>query len=124
MPATSPNDNFDDYSMSFVKQADGGGIIPVLTPGVRVPNILPTLPPPPPPPALAGDVLAEWDVVSAIDAGPKPDPYVPPPSGKLYQGESCTYDIYLSANDKTLVGDGGIHHGYTVSFPIKIINDI
>ena len=123
-PITSPNDNFGDYSMSFIKQSDGGGTISVLTPGVRVPNVLPTLPPPPPPPALAGGVLAEWDVISAIDAGPKPNPYVPPPSGKLYRGESCTYDIYLSANDKTFVGDGGNNHGYQVSFPIKIVNDL
>jgi hypothetical protein len=110
--------------MSFIKQSDGGGTISVLTPGVRVPNVFPTLPPPPPPPALPGGDLAEWDVISAIDAGPKPNPYVPPPSGKLYRGESCTYDIYLSANDKTLVGDGGSNHGYQVSFPIKIVNDI
>ncbi len=46
-------------------------------------------------------ILAEWDIISAIDAEPKPNPYVPPPPGKLYRGESCTYDITLSAYDKT-----------------------
>jgi hypothetical protein len=123
-PATSPNDNFGDYSLSFVKQGDGGAAIPALTPGIRVPNILPALPPSPPPPALPGGVLAEWDIISAIDAGPMPSPYTPPPSGKLYRGESCTYDLYLSANDRTLVGDGANNHGYTVSFPVKIVNDL
>jgi hypothetical protein len=117
-PVTPPNDNFGDYSMSFVKQADGGGSIPVLTPGIRVPNVLPG------PPALPGGVLAEWDIIAAIDAGPKPSPYVPPPPGKLYRGESCTYDIYLSAYDKTLVGDGGSSHSDLSTFPVKIVNDL
>jgi hypothetical protein len=119
VPYTHPNDNFGTYHVSFAKQSEGSLPIPALTPTTRVPNILPG-----PLAVGASGVLANWDIVTAIDAGPAPSPYVPPPLGKLYRGEACTYNINLSANDTTLTGNGTTHHIGTFRFPIKIVNDL
>jgi hypothetical protein len=119
-----PNDNFDYYTVSFAKDSDvyvtDGIVIPDNT--LRVPNVLPTLPPPP------GDigVLATWDIVSALDAGPAPAPsaYVPPPYPKLYRTEHCAYIIHLYARDKTRINDMGDIHDGEDYWPLCIINDL
>jgi hypothetical protein len=85
-----------------------------------VPNVLPALPAPP------GDVgvLATWDIVSALDAGPPPTPYVDPPYPKIYRGERCAYLIPLFATDNTQVHDGGTTHYGTDHWPFCIVNDL
>jgi hypothetical protein len=125
VPATEiPNDNFDYYTVSFAKDSatyvTDGIVIPDNT--LRVPNILPALPAPP------GDVgvLATWDIVSALDAGPAPSPgaYVPPPYPKLYRKEHCAYIIHLYARDKTRINDMGDIHDGEDDWPLCIINDL
>jgi len=115
-PQVAPNDNFAGYSMSFQKNGGGGGAIPVATPGVRVPNVWSDATPP------ADGVLANWDVVGAVDFG-APGP-VPVGSGQIGRGEHCAYIISLTGSDTTLVGEGGNNHGYTVNYAINIINDL
>jgi hypothetical protein len=112
-PQAAPNDNFGGYGMSFQKNGGGSGSIPVLTPGVRVPNDWPTL-------GVADGVLAEWDIVSALDGGSS----VPAGSEKLARGTRCAYVIALGVNDRTLVGEGGSNHGGTHLYALNIINDL
>jgi len=112
-PQAAPNDNFSGYSMTFQKNGGAGGTIPVATPGVRVPNIWPG------PLALTDEgVLADWDIVAALDGGLAPGPE------KLARGERCAYVIWLGDSDKTLVGEGPSNHSATHSYAINVINDI
>lgn len=113
-----PNDNFDSYLVQFRK--DGGAYFPITTSTSRVPNELPALP------AAPNDVgvLAAWDIVSALDAGPAPDPYVPPPDPKIYRGERCAYLIRLYATDKTRLSDTGDTHDKEDFWPFCIVNDL
>ncbi len=115
---TSPNDNFGGYGLSFQKNGVAGSVgIPAFTAG-RVPatwddvDFLPL---------ADADVLAEWDIVAAIDNGG-----VVPPAGshKLQRGTRCAYNIYLSVSDTTLLGEGGIHHTSPYNYAINIINDL
>ncbi|MGH8065122.1 MAG: hypothetical protein ACRERE_07735 [Candidatus Entotheonellia bacterium] len=116
-----PNDNFDHYAVDFAK--DGGGYVTdnIMIPNntLRVPNELPALP------AAPNDVgvLATWDIVSALDAGPPPSPYVPPPYPKIYRGERCAYIIHLFATDNAVVSEGTTHHGNDY-WPFCIVNDL
>ncbi len=112
-PQTTPNDNFNDYSMSFQKNGGAGSTIPVATAGVRVPNIWPG-------PLAATDegVLANWDIVAALDGGSAPGPE------QLARGERCAYVIGLGVSDKTLVGEGPSNHYVPHLYAINIINDI
>jgi hypothetical protein len=118
-----PNNNFDHYELVFEK--DGAGIwvtnnITIPDSTQRVPNTLPVLPPAP------GDVgvLATWDIVTALDAGPMPDPYVPPPYPKIYRGEFCAYLIQLYATDNTQVNDATTTHYKYDYWPFCIVNDL
>jgi hypothetical protein len=124
---TSPNDNFEQYGLSYVKQfvavADS---IPVASPTTRVPNFLT-----PTPTAADADVLAEWDLTT-LDAGPRPggstcsSPIPPPNQNQLYRRCSCTYSLSLGVSDTTVtqtVFDYGLHHPST-TIPIKIVNDL
>lgn len=124
VPATEkPNDNFGSYSLQIKK--DGGGYVPLPIAGtgiasnIRVPNVLQVAPPP----QLDTDVLTVWDIVSFLDAGPAPSPYVPPPYPKIYHGERCAYNIHLHATDITVVSDGTTHNGDD-DFPFCIVNDL
>jgi hypothetical protein len=112
----APDENFGDYSMSFQKNGGAGGGITVATPGVRVPNVWPG------PLGAVDGVLANWDIVAALDFG-APGP-VPPGSPKLGRGERCAYVIFLSVSDKTLVGEGPSHNHAPHAYAINIINDI
>ena len=120
VPATEvPNNNFDFYEVSF-RKAGGPSYVAITSSSTRVPNVLPVLPAPP------NDVgtLANWDIVSALDAGPAPDPYVPPPYPKIYRGERCAYLIRLYATDTTRLSDTGDHHDLEDFFPFCIVNDL
>lgn len=114
-PQAAPNDNFSDYSLGFQKNGGGGDVIPAATPGVRVPNVWAEVAP------GADGLLAEWDIIAAIDNGA-----VAPPagSGKLQRGTRCAYIIALSVSDTTLVGEGGSGHGAYHPFAVNIINDL
>jgi hypothetical protein len=116
VPQQRPNDNFGTYSMSFQKNGGAGGSIAPATPATRVPNTWPG----PLAPGADG-VLANWDIVAALDGGPPP---LPVGSEKLARGERCAYVIGLSVSDTTHVGDSGIHHTATALYAITIINDI
>jgi hypothetical protein len=113
-----PNDNFDHYLVQFRKV--GGAYISITTSTSRVPNELPVLP------AVPNDVgvLAAWDIVSALDAGPAPSPYVPPPYPKIYRGERCAYLIRLYATDTTRLSDTGDTHDAEDVWPFCIVNDL
>lgn len=114
-PQAAPNDNFAGYSLGFQKNGGGGGGIPEATPGVRVPNVWSEVAP------GADGLLAEWDIVAAIDNGAA----VPPAgSGKLQRGTRCAYIISLSVSDTTLVGEGGGGHSGYHPFAVNIINDL
>jgi hypothetical protein len=118
IPATErPNDNFDFYKVQF-RKAGSATYFPIATGTTRVPNVLPVSPP--------GDVgtLATWNIITALDAGPAPSPYVPPPDPKIYRGERCAYLIHLYATDKTLINDGADTHDREDFFPFCIVNDL
>lgn len=133
-PQAPPNDNFDQYGLSFHKQFVASEAIPILpTPDhpalaatVRVPNTLVGVPT-----SMNADLLAEWNL-SALDAGPAPAAgcAAPLPPGvsanALYRGCSCTYDLSLGVRDKTItesVGEYSLHHP-SVTQPLKIVNDL
>lgn len=120
-PPAPPNDNFGHYRLDFWKQF--GGAFP-LTANIaaRVP-MLPGLPPVPVPTDADAGELAQW-VLSALDAGPSPSPYVPPPDPKVYRGESCTYNLQLFVTDTAVVNDAGTTHYTYHVVPIKVINDL
>jgi hypothetical protein len=118
-PQQRPNDNFGSYSLSFQKNGNplaSGSIPPAVPPGVRVPNVWPTLAP------GAVGTLANWDIVSALDGGPGPQP---PNSPKVPRGERCAYVVILEVADTTHVGDSGLHHSTgPILYAINVINDI
>lgn len=111
-----PNDNFGGYAMSFQKNGGAGGSIPALTPNLRVPNVWPGPPPPAP-----GGVLANWDIVAALDGGVGPVPTNP---WQIIRGSRCAYVLFLTVWDKTHVGDSGGNHHITKSYAINVINDL
>lgn len=136
--ATAPNDNFDQYGLSYEKEfvftSDSIPIAatadhPLLAATRRVPDTL-TIVPGPLPTAADADLLVEWDLTT-LDAGPSPSGKcdAPLPAGsenKLYRSCACTYTLSLGVSDKTVtesVGDYNLHHPGT-SLPIKIINDL
>ena len=118
-PQQPPNDNFGSYSLTFQKNGNplaSGGIPPAAPPGVRVPNVWPTLP------LGAVGTLANWDIVSDLDGGPGPLPLNSP---KLLRGERCAYVVELDVSDTTHVGDSGLHHSTgPILYAINVINDI
>jgi hypothetical protein len=133
-PTTTPNDNFDEYGLSYRKEfvgfASGIPVTPTadhpsLSPTTRVPDVLT-----PTPTVADADLLAEWDL-STLDAGKSPTGKcsAPLPAGdenKLYRGCSCTYTLSLGVSDTTVtetVFDYSIHHP-SESEPIKIVNDL
>ena len=125
-PATAPNDNFNQYSLAYLKQFSGAwSSIPIATPNQRVPNVL--IFPPGHPNAGDADVLAEWDLTT-LDAGVSPgDCNTPaPPLNQLYRGCSCTYTLELGVSDNTVTNttsDAALHNP-TMEVPIKIVNDL
>ena len=116
-PQQAPNDNFDFYAMSFKKNGVAGSDpIPPATPSTRVPNVWPG------PLGIGADgVLANWDIVGALDGGAGP---LPPGSHKLPRDERCAYVITLGVHDNTHVGDSGNHHDAYALYAINIINDL
>lgn len=135
-PATAPNDNFDNYGLSYEKQfsptpADAIPIAPTpdhpaLAANRRVPDTLTPLPGP-----MAEDVnadlLVEWDLVT-LDAGPLPAgdscETAPDVGNKLYRKCACTYTLSLGVNDKTVEEGASFTHHPSTNKPIKIINDL
>ncbi len=119
-PATlEPNDNFSSYSMSFRKDGGGTVAIPLANPNLPVPNIRQVAEPP----NVDTDVLATWDIIAALDAGPLPGGLPPDPGEKIYRTQRCAYIIYLSVSDKSHVSDDGGHPGND-QFPFCIVNDL
>ncbi len=95
-------------------------------PGPPIPPATPTsrvgTPAWPGPPTVDG-LLARWDIVAVLDAGPAPDPYVDP-GFRLYRGERCAFVFELTVGDTTWVGDSGNNHAVTFPYAVTIINDI
>jgi hypothetical protein len=118
-PPQRPNDNFGAYALSFQKNGDpaASGVIPVATPGVRVPNVWAASLP-----AGAEGTLAAWDIVGAFDGGVGP---VPLDSPKLPRGARCAYVVILTVSDTTHVGDSGlVHTAGPILYTINVINDL
>lgn len=116
-----PNDNFDSYLLQFKK--DGGSVwTNIINSTTRVPNILQETPLPALPAGTG--VLASWDIVGALDAGPLPPGIPPDPYPKIYRGQRCAYVIELYVSDTTHVGDAGSPHEIRDSFPFCIVNDL
>lgn len=116
-----PNDNFNAYELQFKK--DGGSVWAGITSSAtRVPNILQQAPLA----ALPADtgVLASWDIVAALDAGPLPGGMPPDPYPKIYRGQRCAYLIELHVSDTTHIGDSGSPHQVWDYFPFCIVNDL
>lgn len=119
------SDNFGGYSVTFRKQGASGEVtvrrsaIPVPGRGVWTGGAGD-------PPA---DVLATLDL-SWIDAAtPAPndaDGNPIPDDQRLARNTACTFDIFLRANDTTIVSEGTNHQvpGGIYSFPVKIVNDL
>ncbi len=117
-PQQTPNDNFGSYALGFYKNGGiAGPAIPPATPTSRVGT-----PAWPGPPTVDG-LLAQWDIVEALDAGVAPNPYVDP-GVRLYRGERCAFVFMLTVSDTTWVGDSGINHSVTFPYAVTIINDI
>jgi hypothetical protein len=126
-PQQRPNDNFGSYSLWFQKNGGASGTIAGATPTTRVPNVWPGPPPPVPPvppvpPAPDPNLLADWDIVTALDAGVGPP--LPASSPQLRRGERCAYVFELTVVDTTHVGDSGDAHHNEALYAINIINDI
>ncbi len=133
---TTPNDNFQDYGLTYLKQfspAPPDAIpigpafgYPLLSPTRRVPD---TLTPLPGPMAedINADLLVEWDLIS-LDAGALPGGQTcetaPPVGNKLYRKCACTYTLTLGVNDKTVEEGASFVHHPSMDVPIKIINDL
>lgn len=116
-PDTAPNDNFDSYSMTLVKQ---GGVVAhdigTFTNRVIVPFRKTGAPPTD---AEAGD-LANFDIVSVLDAGSgSSDPNV-----EIPRGTGCAYNLYLTVWDRTRLNDDSAVHSATSIWPFCITNDI
>ncbi|MBC8031875.1 MAG: hypothetical protein H7Z16_17465 [Pyrinomonadaceae bacterium] len=134
MPPTTttikPNDNFANYTLQFKKDGSVSFVTPpMVTSGTRMPDLLQEAPlallvdPLPPAPPDTG-VLLSWDIVAALDAGPRPDdPAAVAPSPKIYRGERCAYLIRLDVADTTLVSESTVHH-IQHDWPFCIMNDI
>ncbi|MGB9178957.1 MAG: hypothetical protein WCB68_06865 [Pyrinomonadaceae bacterium] len=124
-----PNDNFGSYTLQF-KRDGNVAFLPITTSGTRVPNVLQEAPltaliePLPPSPPDTG-VLHSWNIVKALDAGPRlaGSPAVAP-DHKIYRGERCAYLIVLEVVDTTHVGDAGNPHYIRHDWPFCIMNDI
>jgi hypothetical protein len=114
-----PNDNFGHYSLN-VKKDGATAWEPIVTgvsnpvPSARQVSL----------PAAPGDVgtLHSWDIVGALDAGPKQPGS--PPYPKLYRGERCAYLIQLYVTDTTWINDKGDHNDLDFYWPFCIENDI
>lgn len=120
-PSDRPNDNFNGYQLQFKK--DGGSVWTNITnSSTRVPNILQQSPLPALPAATG--VLASWDIVGALDAGPLPGGIPPDPYPRIYRGQRCAYLIELYVSDTTHVGDSGSPHQIWDYFPFCIVNDL
>jgi hypothetical protein len=115
-PDTAPNDNFDRYELTLVKQ--GGGTHNIGSFPNRV--IAPFRKTGPPPTSGEADALANFDIVSVIDAGSgSSDPAV-----EIARGTGCAYYLTLNVWDKTRVNDdSGTHHASAI-WPFCITNDI
>lgn len=116
-PDTAPNDNFDSYSLTLVKQ---GGLVPhdigTFTNRVIVPFRKTGAPPTD---AEAGE-LANFDIVSVLDAGSgASDPNVDIP-----RGTGCAYNLHLTVWDRTRLNDDSAVHSATSIWPFCITNDI
>ncbi len=46
-----------------------------------------------------------------------------PADNRLARQTSCTYDIFVRVNDKTIVSEGADHDTF-YTFPVKIVNDL
>jgi hypothetical protein len=115
-PDVTPNDNFDRYRLTLYKQ--GGGSHAVGTFGNRVISPFRKTGAPPTP-AEAGD-LANFDIVSVIDAGSgTSDPAVDIPRGR-----GCAYYLYLEVWDKTRLNDDSGTHSAASIWPFCITNDM
>jgi hypothetical protein len=116
-PQIEPNDNFGEYEMTFKKNGGHGGEIPEATPNLRVPNEWPER-------TSADGILANWDIVNALDRdSPTPTPGIVE-LAKLERGERCAYVLTLRVHDATRVGDSNNHHRATALYAINIINDL
>jgi len=120
----TPNDNFDLYNLHFKK--DGSVVYSNIVTGVT--SSVPTeknesfaaL-------ASQTGTLASWDIVAALDGGPKPSPASPPlPASdpKIYRGDRCAYVLKLYVRDTTRLSDTGDIHDREFEWPFCIINDL
>ena len=121
---TAPtSDNFANYVVSFRRQGAIGTPVIVSSPTPSPSRAIWT--------GGAGDPpvseLGVWDL-SWIDAGSPPavDANGNPidPSQRLARGTSCTYDIFLTVNDSTIVSESTDHNVGLLTFPLKIVNDL
>lgn len=134
-PVAAPNDNFNVYSLSYLKEFVVTGAVnipivatadhPLLADNVRVPNTLAIIPA-----DADAELLVEWDLAT-LDAGPLPVggacDTTPLPAGmenKLYRRCACTYTLSLSVSDNTVTESDWWLHNPTTSQPIKIVNDL
>jgi hypothetical protein len=124
-----PNDNFAGYTLQYKK--DGAvAFLPMATSSTRVPDVLqeapltPLVDPLPPVPPDTG-VLHAWDIVKALDAGPRlPSSPAVAPDHKIYRGERCAYLITLYVSDTTRLRDSSDIHDIRHDWPFCIMNDI
>lgn len=117
-PDAAPNDNFDSYRLKLYKQGGGSHAIGTFANRVISPFRKTGAPPTP---AEAGD-LANFDIVSVIDAGSgASDAAVEIARGT---GTGCAYYLYLEVWDKTRLNDDSGTHSAASIWPFCIANDI
>ena len=116
-PDSSPNDNFDSYTLSLYKQGNAGGhVIGTFTDRVIAPFRKTGAPPTA---AEAGD-LANFDIASLIDAAAvTSDPIVSIP-----RGTGCAYYLRLDVWDETRLNDDTATHSSWWIWPFCITNDL
>jgi hypothetical protein len=127
LPLTRPNDNFDYYVVTVIKQGGPSLHIPVPGPGgacfygtSRVGSCTQC-----PGDPLGGDVfgtLAMFDLRAVDPLCSASLPYAVPPGFTIPRGECCVYTFHVYAQDRTIT-PGGPHHNTDI-WPVKICNDL
>ncbi|HEX5709342.1 MAG TPA: hypothetical protein VFX96_18720 [Pyrinomonadaceae bacterium] len=122
---TPTSDNFSGYSVWLRKQGTSSEVYLVNNSSTPVPGRATWTGGADPAAAVIATLDLRW--LDAGDPGPVPndaagDPVEP--EQRLARQTSCTYDIFLTVSDKTIVSESTHHSTGVLTFPVKIVNDL
>lgn len=119
-PDVAPNDNFASYNLTLHKQGGGQFAVPIAAPTTRV--IVPFRKSGPNPAASEAGELANFDIISVLDAGSTGtggDPNV-----RIPRKTGCAYYFVLNVSDKTRLNDDTDVNSNQDIWPFCIVNDM